>query len=207
MDAPGPPYLDRFSVKVGSNTLHLPIRQLPQPGRAVASLIANQASFQVIDALTAEMVQLARGFAADAVVGLPTLGLAFAPGVARGLGHDNFIALGYSRKFWYTDALSTSIQSITSPDAGKQLYLDPLILPRLAGRRVLIVDDVASTGRSLAAAAELLSRCDVSIAGAVVAMRQGADHAMRDPFPVSAVFGTPRFKRGADGWWPELRPA
>jgi adenine/guanine phosphoribosyltransferase-like PRPP-binding protein len=149
------------------------------------------------------MVQLARGFSADVVVGVPTLGLAFAPGVARGLGRRNFVPLGYSRKFWYRDAFSAAIRSITSPDGVKRLYLDPLILPRLAGKRVLVVDDVASTGQSLAAVAELLGRCDVTVAGAVVAMRQGAHDAARDPFPIAAVFTTPRFTQRDDGWWPD----
>jgi adenine/guanine phosphoribosyltransferase-like PRPP-binding protein len=133
------------------------------------------------------------------VVGLPTLGLAFAPGVARGLGHENYVPLGYSRKFWYRDAYSVPIRSITTPGEGKRLYIDPLILPRLAGRRVVVVDDVASTGASLGAVAEVLGRLGVAIAGCVVAMRQGASEMA---LPVRSVFQTPRFVRRDDGWWP-----
>lgn len=204
-DAPaaGPPYHDRYSVAVGDQWLDLPIRPLPLPDRAVASLIANQASFSVVDAITVKMAELAKGFAPDLVVGLPTLGLAFAPGVARGLGHAHFVPLGYSRKFWYRDELSTPIRSITSPDAEKRLYLDPLILPRLMGKRVLVVDDVASTGASLRAAAALLSSCSVTLVGAVVAMRQGRADPSADPFPIAHVFATPRFTRRPDGWWPD----
>lgn len=201
--APGPAYRERYTVAVGPRLLDLPIRPLPDGGRAVASLIANQASFAVIDALTAEMVSLVRALAPEVVVGLPTLGLAFAPGIARGLGHPNFVPLGYSRKFWYEERLSVPIHSITSPDAAKRLYIDPLILPRLAGRRVLVVDDVASTGASLHAAASLLREAGVTVAGAVVAMRQGARDPATDPFPIAHVFATPRFTRRADGWWPE----
>jgi adenine/guanine phosphoribosyltransferase-like PRPP-binding protein len=146
--APGPPYRDRYSVFFGGRILDLPIRPLPAPGQAVASFIANQASFPVVDTIAAAMVALSRSIAADIVVGLPTLGLAFAPGVARGLGHANFVPLGYSRKFWYRDRLSVEIRSLTSPGAGKRLYIDPLILPRLEGKRVVVVDDVASTGTS-----------------------------------------------------------
>jgi adenine/guanine phosphoribosyltransferase-like PRPP-binding protein len=135
----------------------------------------------------------------DVIVGLPTLGLAFAPGVARGLGHDNYVPLGYSRKFWYRDALSVPIRSITSPNEAKRLYIDPLILPRLAGRRAVVIDDVASTGASLTAVAALLGALGVEIAGCVVAMRQGANDL---PRPVLSVFQTPRFVRRPDGWWP-----
>ena len=142
---------------------------------------------------------LAAAFQPAVVVGLPTLGLAFAPGVARGLGQANFVPLGYSRKFWYEEALSVPIRSITTPGDGKRLYIDPLILPRLAGRRVLVVDDVASTGASLTAAGTLLAGLGVELVGCVVAMRQGAQDM---PLPVRSVFQTPRFALQPDGWWP-----
>jgi adenine/guanine phosphoribosyltransferase-like PRPP-binding protein len=197
---PGPPYRDRTSVELAPGQfLVLPIRPLPAPGTAVASFIANQASFTVVDMLTQRMVALAAGLEPDVIVGLPTLGLAFAPGVARGLGHDNYVPLGYSRKFWYRDELSVPIRSITSPNEGKRLYIDPLILPRLAGRRAVVIDDVASTGASLTAVVALLGTLGVEIAGCVVAMRQGVNDM---PRPVLSVFQTPRFVRRPDGWWP-----
>jgi adenine/guanine phosphoribosyltransferase-like PRPP-binding protein len=198
--APGPPYGDRFSIELGPGQfLTLPIRPLPAAGMAVASFIANQASFAVLDVLTARMVALAATFEPEVVVGLPTLGLAFAPGVARGLGQENFVPLGYSRKFWYRDEYSAPIRSITTPGEGKRLYIDPLILPRLTGRRVVVVDDVASTGTSLGAVAALLGGLGVEIVGCVVAMRQGASEMA---VPVRSVFGTPRFTQRPDGWWP-----
>lgn len=196
----GPPFTDRYAVKLeAARWLVLPIRPLPDGHTAVASLIANQASFPVLDVLTDRMASLAAEARPDVVVGLPTLGLAFAPGVARGLGHENFVPLGYSRKFWYRDDMSVPIRSITSPGEGKRLYIDPLILPRLANRRVVIIDDVASTGESLGAVAALLGTLSVTIAGCVVAMRQGAGEL---PLPVRSVFQSPRFTRRPDGWWP-----
>ena len=196
----GPPFTNQYAVKLeAARWLVLPIRPLPDGHTAVASFIANQASFPVLDVLTDRMAALAAEARPDIVVGLPTLGLAFAPGVARWLGHENFVPLGYSRKFWYRDDLSVPIRSITSPGEGKRLYIDPLILPRLADRRVVIIDDVASTGASLGAVAALLGTLGVTIAGCVVAMRQGAD-AM--PLPVRSVFQSPRFTRCPDGWWP-----
>ncbi|TVY85590.1 hypothetical protein LAWI1_G008253, partial [Lachnellula willkommii] len=80
-----------------------------------------------------------------AVIGLPTLGLGVAGTVARGLGLDRYIPLGYSRKFWYDDTLSTLISSITSPDGEKRVFLDPNLLPLIKGRKVVIVDDAVSS--------------------------------------------------------------
>ena len=51
--------------------------------------------------------------------------------------------------------------SITSPEQVKRLYLDPRMLPLIENRRVLLVDDVISSGRSIVAALKLLASCGV----------------------------------------------
>lgn len=209
-DRPPPPYEVSYPVALpDGRVLHLPLRALPDGVHAVASFIANQASFTVLDAIAAAMADLARSFALDVVVGLPTLGLALAPLVARELSHTRFVPLGYSRKFWYDDALSEPITSITSPGSGKRIYLDPNQRALLEGRRVCIVDDAVSSGASLLAVQRLFMRTGISITAIVVAMKQttrwqpalsAADPAL--PPITKAVFGCPLFTRKADGWWP-----
>jgi adenine/guanine phosphoribosyltransferase-like PRPP-binding protein len=184
----------------------LPIRTLPgTTTTGIASLIVNQASFVVHDALVAGMVDLARPHAPDVVVGVPTLGLSLAPGVARGLGHERFVPLGTSRKFWYEDRLSEPMSSITSPGQSKTLFLDPRLLPLVAERRVLLVDDVVSTGRSLGAALRLLAKAGVKPVAVVVAMRQTerwrALPELADGPPVLGVIDTPALEKGGDGHW------
>jgi adenine/guanine phosphoribosyltransferase-like PRPP-binding protein len=180
--------------------LRLPLRELGD--FAVAGLIANQASFAVFDALTGWLADLARGFAPEVVVGLPTLGHAFAVAVARALGHANWVAPGTSRKFWYDEALSVPLTSITSPGGGRRMWLDPRLLPRLAGRRVLLVDDVVSTGASMRAGLELLKGIGVVPVAAVAAMLQGDRWRSVLPAGVAAasVFATPLLKRVPGGW-------
>ncbi len=203
-----PPYRFGYPVRLpDGRVLVLPLRALPGGDRAVASLIANQASHAVTEALADAMAQQARGFDADLLVGLPTLGLAFAALVAQRLGHARYLPLGYSRKFWYDDALSEPVHSITSPEAGKRLRLDPNLLPLIAGRRIVLVDDAISTGATAAAAARLLQRSGAQLAGLVVAMKQThrwqeTMAAMPASPPVRAVYGCPLFRRGDDGWWP-----
>jgi adenine/guanine phosphoribosyltransferase-like PRPP-binding protein len=208
--APLPPYRFDYPVRLpDGRVLPLPLRVLPEGDRAVASLIANQASFEVVAALAQHMADLARAAGAEVLVGLPTLGLAFAPLVAQHLGHQRYVPLGYSRKFWYDDALSERVVSITSPGGDKRLYLDPNVLPLLAGKRVCLVDDAISTGSSTLAAHRLLARAGVRPAAVVVAMKQTnrwqaplaeVSPALRDA--VRAVFGCPLFVRSGDGWMP-----
>jgi adenine/guanine phosphoribosyltransferase-like PRPP-binding protein len=203
LDAPlaGPPYTTGFPVQVAKDKfLLLPIRELPGGrDRAVVSLILNQASFAVLDGIAEAMAACARAF----LVGLPTLGLTVAPLLARHLGFTNYVALGYSRKFWYEDALSVPVSSITSPDQTKRLFLDPNLKPRLEGRRVLLIDDVVARGTTLSAAYRLLATLPVEIAGAVVAMAQ--TETWRSAIPnldLRAVFASPLLERRGDGWWP-----
>jgi adenine/guanine phosphoribosyltransferase-like PRPP-binding protein len=208
--APQPPYRFDYPVRLpDGRVLVLPLRALPQADRAVASLIANQASFAVVEALGGHMGKLAHAAAADIVVGMPTLGLTFAPLVAHRLGHERYVPLGYSRKFWYDDALSEPVFSITSPRGEKRIYLDPNVLPLLAGKRICLVDDAISTGSSALAAHRLFSRLGLPLATVIVAMKQTTrwqaplgeiNPAFKDS--VKAVFGCPLFARSNDGWSP-----
>jgi hypothetical protein len=72
--------------------LLLPIRQLPnQPNHAVASLLVNAASLSVVDTLSSLLAEQIKPHAPDIIVGLPTLGHALCPGVARALGHTRYV--------------------------------------------------------------------------------------------------------------------
>lgn len=188
--------------------LSLPIRKrADDPSRAVASLIANHASFDVIDALGDAMTVLARPFAPDVIVGIPTLGLALAPLIAKQLGHRHFAPLGYSRKYWYRDDLSEPVRSITSPDAEKHVFLDPNLLPRVSGKRVLLVDDTISSGTTALAVLQLLERIGAETVALVFAMNQGGRWRQklgpdwRDK--VHTVFFSPMLRAVPDGWMPE----
>ncbi|WP_206931594.1 phosphoribosyltransferase [Roseococcus thiosulfatophilus] len=197
---PGPPFTARYPARMPDGRwLHLPIRDI-----GVAGLIATQASFPVIRALSTWMAEAARPLGAEAVLGLPTLGHVFAPVVAEALGHPNWVAAGYSRKRWYDEALSVTIHSITTTGE-RRLWLDPLMLDRLRGKRVLLVDDVVSSGASAQAGLGLLAKAGVVPVGLCVAMVQTRRWAPSWPaeIPVVSVFETPALRRDAQGWWPD----
>lgn len=152
------PFTDRFPAALpDGRQIALPIRTLPDKRHGLASLIINQASFPVQDALAEALAARLAPFRPEIVVGLPTLGLTLASAVARALGQSRFVPLGTSRKFWYDEALSVPLSSITSPGQAKRLYVDPRMLDLLKDARVAIVDDVVSSGVSMVAAIELMS--------------------------------------------------
>lgn len=200
--APPPPHRDSYpAVLPDGAVLDLPIRDFGEFG--VAGFIANQASFPVVRHLAGMMTEAARPFGATVVVGLPSLGQVFAPLIAEALGHAHWVAPGWKRKRWYQEPLSVPVHSITSP-AERRLWLDPRLLPRLAGQRVLLVDDVISTGASAQAGLALLSRAGVVPVAMVVAMAQGDGwhEAWPADVPLRAAFATPMLTPSPRGWVP-----
>lgn len=189
----------------GGRVLVLPIRSLAsEPTHGVASLILNQASLDVVDTLGAMLAQRLRPLAPDLLIGLPTLGLALVPVVASALGHARYVPMGYSRKFWYDEALSAPVQSITSPTAGKRIYLDPNQRSLIEGRRLVLIDDAISTGTTLLAAWDLIETLGGDVVGCGVAMRQGVRWADKlgaaRAARVVGVFDSPLL-RAVDGGW------
>jgi adenine/guanine phosphoribosyltransferase-like PRPP-binding protein len=207
--APGQTYGDRYpAILDDGRQLLLPIRTLSDGDHAVASLIINQASFAVVAALAAALADKLRPLVPEIIVGLPTLGLTLAAAVAQSLGHPRYIPLGTSRKFWYRAELSVPLSSITSPNTEKHLYIDPRMLPLLRGRRVALIDDVMSSGVSMAAGIALLARCDCTPVALGVAMLQSqrwrALLADVPPEQIAAVLRSPLFRRDASGSWRPL---
>ncbi len=182
--------------------LRLPLRDYGD--FAIAGFIANQASFSVVDALVGWIAQDVAWLGIEVVFGLPTIGHVIGAGVARALGHENWVAAGTTRKLWYDERLSVPTQSVTAPDQGRRMWLDPRLMGRLAGRRVLLVDDVVSSGSSARAGISLLQRAGIVPVALAVAMIQG--EAWRQEWepgiPVYAAFSTPKFRRLENGWQP-----
>ena len=116
-EIPTPPYHDSCPVQLpDGDWLDLPMLPLPPDfDTAIAYLCANQTTFEVEDRLTTEMAKLAKKWDPEVVIGMPTLGMVYSAPVARKLGHDRYVPLGYSRTFWYDDELSVPVRSITSP--------------------------------------------------------------------------------------------
>ncbi|MBB4104189.1 phosphoribosyltransferase [Allorhizobium borbori] len=188
--------------------LLLPIRPLSDGVHALASLIVNQASFAVVDALAEDLAARLRPFSPEVVVGLPTLGLTLAAEVARKLGHERYVPLGTSRKFWYEDRLSIPMSSITTPEQAKRLYVDPRMLPLIEGRRVALIDDVISSGTSIVAGLSLMDLLGVEpvVVGAAMLQSERWRPALQAfgpqwPGRVRGAFATPLLEKGKDGRW------
>ena len=213
LDAPGTfdPMAERADFYVAElpdgRQLRLPIRMLADGEHALASLIVNQASFTVLDALAETLAKRMAAYDIDVVAGLPTLGLTLAAAVARALGHTRYVPLGTSRKFWYREELSVPLSSITTPNQEKRLYIDPRMLPLLEGKRVALIDDVISSGASIVAGLSLLTSCGIDpvvIGAAMLQSERWRDRVdlggKRWSEKIIGVLSTPILEWSGSGW-------
>ena len=189
--------------------LKLPLTPLPGGEMAVALLMSNQTSFKVERHIVQRLTHEVRAVGCEAVVGIPTLGLSYARSVAENIGLSDYVALGHSRKFWYDDALSEAAVSSTSPDQSKRVYLDPALLERVKGRRVVVIDDVLNTGNTMSAAIRLLQKTQAHVTAIVTVLTEGWDwyRALSrldpaTPEKVHALGHIPLFSRTEAGWAP-----
>lgn len=202
------PHRDFFPVSLSDGRqLQLPIRPLADGQHALASLIINQASFEVLDVLATHAASALAPHKPEVIVGLPTLGLTLAADVARKLGHQRYVPLGTSRKFWYEDELSVPLSSITTPEQQKRLYIDPRMLPLISGKRVALIDDVISSGTSILAGLSLLQSSGIRPVAIGCAMLQSrrweeklAAAGFTAPDQIVAAFSTPLLTRVEGGY-------
>ena len=84
-------------------------------------------------------------------------------------------------KLYMTDPVSVNVRSITTAKV-QTVYLDGAEGEKLRGKRVLIVDDVISTGESLAAVNKLVQHFDANIVGQCAILAEGDAADRKDIF-------------------------
>ena len=176
VERPEPPWQFGYPARLpDGRVLMLPIRQLAgEPAHAVASLLVNHASLEVVDTLGAMLAQRLAPQAPELVIGLPTLGLTLAPVVARALGHARYLPLvltgvssGMTRR--------CPRRCIRSPRRRRASASTstPTCARLIQGRRLVLVDDAVSTGTTLLAAWDLIESLGGEVVACGVAMLQG----------------------------------
>lgn len=98
-------------------------------------------------------------------------GIPLAYEMSRQSGKKYFIARK-GPKIYMKDPISINVRSITT-DHIQTLYLDAVEGEQMRGKKVLIVDDVISTGESLKAVEVLLNKFDADIVGQAAILAEG----------------------------------
>jgi adenine phosphoribosyltransferase len=162
---------DSYVAQVGSQRVVLPV--IPVSGElSIALMMVIDHGVRFVDTAGAELASYFAQAQPEVVVAPATLGIPVAIAVTRALGLDDYVILQKTRKVHLSDALEESVHAITST-TGSTLLLDRSRLGAVAGRRVLFVDDVISTGSSSGAALALLERAGAHVVGVGAFLAEG----------------------------------
>ncbi|NLH00846.1 MAG: adenine phosphoribosyltransferase [Clostridiales bacterium] len=116
--------------------------------------------------------------------------------MARQSGENKYFLARKSPKLYMTGVFEVEVKSITTEKVQK-LVLDKADAEQMRGKRILIVDDVISTGESLKAVEELVEKAGGTVAGRMFVLAEG-DAQKRDdviylaPLPLFNADGTPK---------------
>lgn len=92
--------------------------------------------------------------------------------MARQSGRNTYILARKGPKLYMRDVLDVAVRSITTAKE-QHLYLDGEDATKMKGKRILIVDDVISTGESLQALEQLVDKAGGIIAGRMAILAEG----------------------------------
>ena len=137
---------------------------------------------------------LARAPAYDYIITAEAKGIPLAHEMARQAGDAKYILARKGPKLYMRDIFSVCVHSITTAKE-QHLYLDGADAALMNGKRVLIVDDVISTGESLAALEALVTKAGGEICGRMAILAEGdaidrGDIIYLEPLPLFNPDGT-----------------
>ncbi len=108
----------------------------------------------------------------DYIITAESKGIPLAQEMARLNGDAKWMLARKGVKLYMQNVLSVEVKSITT-SAVQKLYLDGSDAAMMKGKRVLIVDDVISTGESLHALEELVRAAGGDIVGRMTILAEG----------------------------------
>lgn len=132
----------------------------------------------------------------DIMITAESKGIPLVYEMARQSGENKYLIARKAPKLYMKNIVSTEVTSITT--AKKQmLYIDSEDVALMKGKRVLIIDDVISTGESLRAVEKLVKQSGGIVAGRMAILAEG-DAKYRDDIqyleylPLFNADGTPK---------------
>ena len=108
----------------------------------------------------------------DIIITAEAKGIPLAYEMAHQLGVNKYLIARKGPKLYMKNPISVEVKSITTAKV-QRLYIDKEDADCMRGKRVLIVDDVISTGESLTAVEKLVEQSGGEIVGRMAVLAEG----------------------------------
>lgn len=128
-------------------------------------------------ACAAELLKRAPEY--DYLITAEAKGIPLAHEMARQTGAKKYFLARKAPKLYMSGVFSATVKSITT-EKEQTLYLDTADAEQIRGKRILIVDDVISTGESLRALEVLVEKAGGTIVGKMAVLAEGDAQSRED---------------------------
>ena len=115
----------------------------------------------------------------DYIITAESKGIPLAYEMARQAGDEKWLLARKGAKLYMQNVFSVEVKSITT-DHVQKMYLDGADAALMQGKRILIVDDVISTGESLRALEALVEKAGGQIVGRMAILAEGDAQSRED---------------------------
>ena len=163
-----------YTMNVAGLERHLPLCPLNDDLMIAGFVIFGDP--EVTTACAAELLKKAPEY--DYIITAEAKGIPLAHEMARLAGNQKYFVARKAPKLYMRDVLDVEVKSITT-DRVQHLFLDGADAALMQGKRILLVDDVISTGESAHAVEYLIKAAGGIVAGRMAVLAEG-DAAERD---------------------------
>ncbi len=157
-----------YNMKIAGLNRALPICPLNDKLSIGAFVIFGDPELTV--ACAAELLKIAPEY--DYLITAEAKGIPLIHEMARQNGDSTYFLARKGPKLYMTGIMEVAVQSITTSKVQK-LYLDTADAEKMKGKKILIVDDVISTGESLTAVEKLVEKAGGIICGRMAILAEG----------------------------------
>jgi len=163
-----------YTMTIASLERHLPICPLNDNLSIAAFVLFGDVEMTV--AAAAGLLKIAP--AHDIIITAEAKGIPLVHEMARQNGETTYIVARKVVKLYMKEVFSVELQSITTENR-QTLFIDSTEADLMRGKKVLIVDDVISTGESLRAVEKLVKEAGGEVVGKMAVLAEG-DAKFRD---------------------------
>jgi len=157
-----------YTIDVAGLKRDLPLCELTDDLKIGAFVIFGDVELTTASATA--LLEIAPPF--DLLITAESTGIPLVYEMARQSGNPTYILARKSPKLYMKNVIKTEVKSITTARV-QTLFLDREDMDRMQGKRILIVDDVVSTGESLHALEILVERAGGIVAGKMAILAEG----------------------------------
>jgi len=161
--------METYKLKIEGLERDLPICKVSDELCIAAFVIFGDVELTV--ACAKGLLKLAPEF--DVLITAEAKGIPLVYEMSRSAGINKYIVARKHPKLYMKDVVEAKVKSITTANE-QALYLDKAEADYICGKKVLMVDDVISTGESLFAVEHLVKNAGGIIVGKMAALAEGA---------------------------------